>query len=225
MLAYEKCLSSIKMIKKLLKKNNFALSVVTKLLYSYLRVVYFTCRWQFVFPDGYNEQQFLAQKGAIFAFWHNRLALGPGIFTGHKDIHALVSPHSDGKIISDIVNKFGFGVINGSTNKNSVVALKAIIKKLHNGSNIVITPDGPRGPIYKINSNINKVAQKYNIKLIPVSCKASRYFLLKSWDKLIMPLPFGKITAFIGLPLIFMGNENQDDINLAQALNISEINS
>jgi lysophospholipid acyltransferase (LPLAT)-like uncharacterized protein len=211
-------------IKKLLKKNNFALSVVTKLLYNYLRVVYFTCRWQFVFSDNYNKHQFLAQKGVIFAFWHNRLALGPGIFIGHKDIHTLISTHSDGKIISNIVNKFGFGVINGSTNKNSAVALKTIIKKLHNGSNIVITPDGPRGPIYKINSNINKVAQKYNIKLIPVSCKTSRYFLLKSWDKLIMPLPFGKVTAFIGSPLVFTGNENQDNINLAQALNKNEVN-
>ncbi len=206
------------MIKKILKKNNFVLSVVTKMLYTYLRVVYFTCRWQFVFSDNYNKQEFLAQKGVIFAFWHNRLAFGPGIFAGHKDIYALISPHRDGRIISDIVGKFGFGVINGSSNKNPVSALKIIIKKLHNGSNIVITPDGPRGPIYKINSNINKVAQKYNIKLIPVSCSASRYFLLKSWDKLIMPLPFGKITAFIGLPLAFVGNENQDNINLAQAL-------
>ncbi|WP_425363290.1 lysophospholipid acyltransferase family protein [Candidatus Tisiphia endosymbiont of Hybos culiciformis] len=223
MLAYKKCLSSIKMIKKLLKKNNFALSVVTKLLYSYLRVVYFTCRWQFVFPDNYNKQQFLAERGVIFAFWHNRLALGPGIFTGHKGIYALISTHSDGRIISDIVNKFGFGVINGSTNKNSVAALKTIIKKLHSGSNIVITPDGPRGPIYKINSNINKIAQKYNIKLIPVSCNVSRYFLLKSWDKLIMPLPFGKVTAFIGLPLVLTGNENQDNINLVQALNRNEV--
>jgi lysophospholipid acyltransferase (LPLAT)-like uncharacterized protein len=205
-------------IKKILKKNNFVLSVVTKMLYTYLRVVYFTCRWQFVFSDNHNKQEFLAQKGVIFAFWHNRLALGPGIFAGHKDIYALISPHRDGRIISDIVGKFGFGVINGSSNKNPVSALKIIIQKLHNGSNIVITPDGPRGPIYKINSNINKVAQKYNIKLIPVSCSASRYFLLKSWDKLIMPLPFGKITAFIGLPLAFVGNENQDNINLAQAL-------
>ncbi|MFU7500408.1 MULTISPECIES: lysophospholipid acyltransferase family protein [unclassified Candidatus Tisiphia] len=188
------------------------------MLYTYLRVVYFTCRWQFVFSDNHNKQEFLAQKGVIFAFWHNRLALGPGIFAGHKDIYALISPHRDGRIISDIVGKFGFGVINGSSNKNPVSALKIIIQKLHNGSNIVITPDGPRGPIYKINSNINKVAQKYNIKLIPVSCSASRYFLLKSWDKLIMPLPFGKITAFIGLPLAFVGNENQDNINLAQAL-------
>jgi lysophospholipid acyltransferase (LPLAT)-like uncharacterized protein len=205
-------------IKKILKKNNFVLSVITKMLYTYLRVVYFTCRWQFIFSDNYNKQEFLAQKGVIFAFWHNRLAFGPGIFAGHKDIYALISPHSDGKIIGNIVNNFGFGVINGSTNKNSVAALKTIVKKLHNGSNIVITPDGPRGPIYKINSNINKVAQKYNIKLIPVSCSASRYFLLKSWDKLIMPLPFGKITTFIGLPLAFVGNENQDNINLAQAL-------
>ncbi len=205
-------------IKKILKKNNFVLNVVIKLLCTYLRIVYFTCRWQFIFANNYSKQEFLAQKGVIFAFWHNRLAFGPGIFTGHKNIYALISPHSDGKIIRSIVNKFGFGAINGSTNKNSVAALKTIIKKLHNGANIVITPDGPRGPIYKVNSNINKIAKKYNIKLIPVSCNTSRYLMLKSWDRMIIPLPFSKITTFIGLPLTFVGNENQDNTNLAQAL-------
>ncbi len=206
------------MIKKTLKKNKFALSLVAKLLYIYLRIVYFTSSWQFVFLDDCNKQKFLSQKGVIFAFWHNRLAFGPKIFTGHKDIYALISPHSDGQLISDIVKQFGFGVINGSTNKNSVPALRKIISKLHNGSNIVITPDGPRGPIYKINSNINKIAKKYNIKVIPVSCIASRYFLLKSWDKLMMPLPFGKIMILIGSPLILLGDEDQDNVNLEQAL-------
>lgn len=201
------------MIKKFLKKSNYTLSAVVNLLYSYLQVVYFTTRWQFIQPGDFS-----AQMGVIFIFWHNRLAIGPGMFKGHKDIYALISPHSDGKIISSVVNKFGFGVIEGSTNKNSVAALKIMLKKLGNGSNIVITPDGPRGPIYKINSSIAKIAYKYNIAVIPVSCTASRYLTLSSWDKLMIPLPFGKITVRIGEPLIFTGNETQDDTNLVNKL-------
>ncbi|MCC8417886.1 MAG: lysophospholipid acyltransferase family protein [Rickettsia endosymbiont of Bryobia graminum] len=208
----------MKVIKKLFKKNNLVLITLTRLLYFYLKFVYFTSNWQFIFLDGSDKKQFLSKEGRIFAFWHNRLALGSGVFLGHKDIYALISPHSDGKIISNIVKWFGFGVISGSTNKEPIPALKTIIKKLNNGSNIVITPDGPRGPIYQINSSINKIAHKYNVELIPVSCTTSRYFLLKSWDKLIMPLPFGKITAFIGTPVVLTGNENQDNHNLKQAL-------
>ncbi len=206
------------MIKKFLKKSNYTLSTVVNLLYGYLQVVYFTTRWQFIQPGDFS-----AQRGVIFIFWHNRLAIGPGMFKGHKDIYALISPHSDGKIISSLVNKFGFGVIEGSTNKNSVAALKIMLKKLGNGSNIVITPDGPRGPIYKINSSIAKIAYKYNIAVIPVSCTTSRYWTLNSWDKLMIPLPFGKITVRIGEPLIFTGNESQDDTNLVKKL--MELNS
>lgn len=206
------------MIKKFFKKNNLVFIILTKLVYFYLKFVYFTSSWYFVFLDGSDRKQFLSKRGRIFAFWHNRLALGPGIFLGHKNIYALISPHSDGKIISSIVKWFGFGVISGSTNRKPIPALKTIIKKLKDGSNIVITPDGPRGPIYQINSSINKIAQKYNAELIPVSCATSRYFLLKSWDKLIMPLPFGKITIFIGSPVILTGDENQDNKNLKQAL-------
>lgn len=201
------------MIKKFLKSNNYALSVVINLLYSYLQVVYFTTRWKFI-----KSEDFLAHKGAIFIFWHNRLAIGPGMFKGHRDIYALISPHSDGKIISSVVSKFGFGVISGSTNKNSAAALKVMLKKLVSGSNVAVTPDGPRGPVYQINSNIIKVAFKYNIQLIPVSCIASKYFLLNSWDKLIIPLPFGRITVRIGEPLALTGNQSQDDANLVKSL-------
>lgn len=206
------------MIKKFLKKNKYILSFITNLLYSYLKIVYLTSRWQFIFPKDYTKEKFSTERGVIFALWHNRLAFGPRIFLGHKDIYALISPHSDGKIISQIVEKFGFDIISGSTNKEAVAALKTIITKLRNNSNIVITPDGPRGPVYQINSTINKVAKKYNIKLVPISCNTSKYFLLNSWDKLIIPLPFGKITVKIGLPLELTGNEYQDNINLQQVL-------
>ncbi len=201
------------MIKKILKTNDYALSVVIYLLYSYLQIVYFTTRWKFI-----QSEDFLAHKGTIFIFWHNRLAIGPGMFRGHKDVYALISPHSDGKIISRVVNKFGFGVINGSTNKNSAAALKVMLKKLVNGSTIVVTPDGPRGPVYQINSSITKVAFKYNIQLIPISCTASKSFLLNSWDKLIIPLPFGRITVRVGGALALTGNESQDDANLVKRL-------
>jgi lysophospholipid acyltransferase (LPLAT)-like uncharacterized protein len=180
--------------------------------------VYLTSRWQFCWPDGYSKEKFLLEHRVIFALWHNRLALGPGIFKYHKDIHALISPHSDGRVISNIVNKFGFGAISGSTNKNPIGALKQIITKLSSGSNIVITPDGPRGPAYKINSNITQIAKKYKAQLIPISANCSKYFRFKSWDRLIMPLPFGKIEVLIGEPLILSHNEEQNNLYLEQAL-------
>jgi len=205
-------------IKRFFKNNNYVLNLVTRLLHSYLSFVYFTSRWKFVWPDNYDKSKFLAERGVIFAFWHNRLAIAPGIFKGHNNIYALISPHSDGKVISSIVNKFNFGVIEGSTNKNSVTSLKLIIKKLLSYSNIVITPDGPRGPIYKINSNITAIAKKYNIKLIPLSCESSKKIILKSWDQLIIPLPFSTISVFMDNPIVFSEDETQNNYYLEKNL-------
>ena len=198
-------------LKKFFKRNNYINNFFTKLLYLYLKFVYFTSRFEFIWPIDYDKTKFLAETGVIFAFWHNRLAIAPGIFKGHNDIYALISPHSDGKIISNVVSQFNFGVIEGSTNKDSVMALKTIIKKLSSGSNVVITPDGPRGPIYKINSSIIKISKKYNIKLIPLSCNSSKRFILKSWDQLIMPLPFSTINIFVGSAIVFSKDEEYNN--------------
>jgi len=207
-----------KVFKKFLKHNKYVLSIITILLYWYLRFVYFTSRQKFIFYDNGNKEKFLNEQGVIFAFWHNMLALGPAMFKGHRDIYALISPHLDGKILNDLVDKFGCKVIVGSSNKNPLGALRSIIQKLSQGANIMVTPDGPKGPIYKINSGITEIAYKYNKKLIPVASSTSRCFRLKSWDKLIIPLPFGIIKIIVGSPLELTNDKMQNQINLEKQL-------
>lgn len=212
-----------KAFKKFLKRNKFILSLITILLYWYLRFVYFTSKQKFIFYDNGNKEKFLNEQGAIFAFWHNMLALSPAMFKGHRDVYALISSHLDGKILNDLVDKFGCKVIVGSSNKNPLGALRNIIEKLSQGANVIITPDGPKGPVYKVNSGITEIAYKYNKKLIPVVSTTSRCFRLKSWDKLIIPLPFGTIKVIIGSPLELTNNKVQNHMNLEEYLvNLTE---
>lgn len=209
--------------KKFLKHNKCVLSIITISLYWYLRFVYFTSKQKFIFYDNGNKEKFLNEQGVIFAFWHNMLALSPVMFKGHNNIYALISPHLDGKILNDLVDKFGCKVIVGSTNKNPIGALRNIIEKLSQGANIIVTPDGPRGPIYKINSSITEIAYKYDKQLIPLVSTTSRYFRLKSWDKLIIPLPFGIIKVIVGFPVELTNDKAQNYIILEQQLvNLTE---
>lgn len=183
-----------------------------------MRLVYSTSKWHFVLPADLNGKDFAGFKSAIFAMWHDCLAFGPGIFKTNEKTAALVSPHSDGRLISSIILRFNFGIVEGSSNKNSGPALKKIIQKLSSGSNIVITPDGPRGPRHKIKGSTTALARKYASNLIPVTCSCTRFILLKSWDKLVMPLPFGQIVVLIGEP-IALGDDNIiNDNNLEQIL-------
>jgi len=212
-----------KAFKIFLKRNKLVLSIVTGLLYWYLRFVYFTSRQKFIFYDNGNKAKFLDEQGVLFAFWHNMLALSPAMFKGHKDIYALISPHLDGRILNDLVGKFGCKVIVGSSNKNPLGALRNIIEKLSQGANIIVTPDGPKGPVYKVNSGITEIAYKYNKKLIPIVSSTSKCFRLKSWDRLVIPLPFGTIKIIIGSPLELTSDKVQNHITLEQQLvNLTE---
>lgn len=130
-----------------------------------------------------------------------------------------MSPHGDGRILGKLIQFFGFDTINGSTNKEATSALRAIIADLKSGTNIVITPDGPRGPAKQINSSMAKLAYKYNYKLIATSCVPENCFRLNSWDKMMVPKPFSKVRVKFSTPITLSGNTEKDDALLAEKLN------
>ena len=189
------------MLKKQIKhlfKNKYVQYILAYLLYCYLILVYKTSKWVIKWEDHELEKIFPHIDGCLISFWHNRLAFGLHIFGNYKKIHALVSSHSDGKIIANIIKIAKHNTISGSSNKNAQSAVKSIIKRLEAGEKIIITPDGPRGPLYEINSNITRIAYKYNKPIIPMSCTSNSYFELKSWDKMLIPKPFSKIYVIFG---------------------------
>lgn len=207
-----------KSFKNFLKNSNLIHNISVNILFLYLKAIYFTSKWEFVWPQNFDKEKINQLNGALFALWHNRLAFGMHIFQEIDNVYALASSHTDGKLITDVIRKMKFGVIEGSTNRNPTGALKEIISKINSGNNVVITPDGPRGPVYKINSSIARLAKKFDKPLIPLSCTATRYYELKSWDKMIIPKFFSKITVRFGAPVDLKDNEESNDILLEQTL-------
>ena len=193
--------------------RKFIRTALIKLLYYYLSLVYLTIRWRYVVPKNYSIDDFAQEKSKIFVLWHNQLALGPHIFRSLKGrIFALVSSHSDGKIISAILKDFCYNAIEGSTNRNPVAATKQILNALSHGLNVAITPDGPRGPAHKINSQIIRVANLARSQIIPIACHVNFSKKLNSWDKLIIPLPFSKGTVVIGSAVLISTEISNSDL-------------
>ena len=58
---------------------------------------------------------------------------------------------------------------------------------------IAITNDGPKGPAKIAKSGSIALALKYNAHIIAMSCCASKYWRLPSWDKTMIPKPFSTI--------------------------------
>ncbi len=207
-----------KHIKFFLKNNRFVHKLVVYIIFLYLKIVYMTNKWVFILPKNLTQEEINAKNGVLFAIWHNRLAFAMYICKNYDGVYGLASPHSDGQLITDILKKMNYKIIEGSTNRNPMQAIKSIIKQITSGNKVVITPDGPRGPVYQINSNITQLGKKYNKDVIPISCMPTKYFQLKSWDNMIIPKFFGKVVVTIGAPLELYGDAIKDNALLKNRL-------
>jgi lysophospholipid acyltransferase (LPLAT)-like uncharacterized protein len=103
-------------------------------------------------------------------------------------------------MIRKVVDHLGVGGLSGSSSKGGAKALIGAIKALKSGIDVAITPDGPRGPIYSVADGIVLLAQKTKTKIVILSAIPSKYWQLSSWDKFIVPKPFGKIDFYVSEP-------------------------
>jgi lysophospholipid acyltransferase (LPLAT)-like uncharacterized protein len=132
--------------------------------------------------------------------------------------HMLISEHSDGKIISAAVGHHGIKTIVGSTSKGGSHAIRQILRAIKQGDTVGVTPDGPRGPRFSVNQSLINLAHKAGVDLLPVSFSTSRRKVLNSWDRLVLPLPFGKGVIAYGKPIRMDQIKTEDDLINAKDL-------
>ena len=182
-----------------LREHRLVLQVVPRIavwfmigLYRLLRVVHVN--------TGYPESCLARGERVICAFWHGRLLMMPFAYPGQRVV-ILISQHRDGEYISRIARALGFQVIRGSATRGGVRALRQIIRALKEGLNLVITPDGPRGPRAQVKSGVIELARLTGAPIVPVSFSAVRRRFLKSWDAFLLPLPFSRAVYIWGEPI------------------------
>lgn len=137
---------------------------------------------------------------AIFAIWHSRL-LYPAYHFRHRDLQTIISRSRDGEIIAKVVQRWGYHVVRGSTSRGGSEAFRELLRRLEAGRDVVITPDGPRGPREEVQPGIIALSRMTGYPIVPVSYDASRRILLRSWDRFLVPLPFSRIRIVVGEPI------------------------
>jgi lysophospholipid acyltransferase (LPLAT)-like uncharacterized protein len=139
----------------------------------------------------------------ITALWHNRLLVFPLVlrrFFPERPGAALISASRDGDLLTDAVQRFGYDVIRGSSSRLGATAILQLGEVLASHGDVVITPDGPRGPAYELGPGIIFLAQKTGALVAPVNMEYSSCWRIKSWDRFIVPRPFAKVRVIIGAP-------------------------
>ena len=121
-------------------------------------------------------------------------------FSKKRKGKVIISDHKDGEIIARVISFFGIGAIRGSSSKGAVKALAQSFRELKSGTDVIITPDGPRGPYHSIADGAVVIAQKQNAQIQILNYEASKFWQLKSWDKMIIPKPFSEISYTLSPP-------------------------
>ena len=142
------------------------------------------------------------EKGvpAIGVFWHGRLLMMPWIHQG-RPLSFLVSPHRDGQVVGKAVERFGHRAILGSTTRRGVSAFKKLLKAHQEGHDLVVVPDGPRGPRYQVQIGVIELAKLTGRPIVPLSFSASHRKIFNTWDQFLFPFPFSKGVFIWGEPV------------------------
>ena len=159
-----------------------------------IRLLALTIRVRIDDPNGF----LVGSPGApgICVAWHNRI-LGLLIAGFHRTpmvpMTVLTSPSRDGELLAQIMNQFGLRSVRGSSKKRGAAALLALRDRFRAGQTLIITPDGPRGPVYALSPGVLLLAQKTRAPIFKTHVEFSRSRRLKSWDRFHIPLPFSTI--------------------------------
>lgn len=150
---------------------------------------------------GGDEVDTLVKSGErlIFSFWHGRHFL----MIQHlrrKRASVMVSPSRDGALIAHVLRKSGYGIVSGSSHKSPARALIQAVRRVQNGSNLLVTVDGPKGPIYQVKPGAVFVAKKSGAWIVPMTVSARPSVTMRSWDKYQIPLPFARTLIVFGKP-------------------------
>ncbi len=169
---------------------------------SYIRFVYFTSRWQYVRKDIIDDYV-KDKKPFIICFWHGRLAMLACAWQWKEPFQVLLSEHRDGRFIANVSKRFHIDAVHGSTTRGGAKATLELVKSVRAGVTISISPDGPKGPAYKVSPGIITLARLVQADIIPVSYSTSRSKTLRTWDRFLFPLPFGKGAFIVGDPIAY----------------------
>lgn len=136
----------------------------------------------------------------IYASWHNNILMD-ALVLKNQNLISLVSSSTDGRIAARVLELMGNQTISGSSSRNGTKALLSMIKHINSGQKGAITPDGPRGPRYKLQEGIITIARKTGAPLVPIHIEATNQWVFeKSWDKHKLPRPFATVVISVGKP-------------------------
>jgi len=136
----------------------------------------------------------------VLALWHGRV-IGSIMDNYDCGCVTMASRSSDGAIAAGIVEQLGLVAARGSSSKGGREALSEMEDRIRAGVPFgALTVDGPRGPWRQVKPGVIALARRLEVPLIPITFSCRHTWVLRSWDRMVLPKPFSKVVVDHGEP-------------------------
>ena len=230
MLAYRQFnKQTIKQYVKQILRHPATISSLAYFVAAWIWFVHLTCR--IYHEDEAHIQPLWDDKKSLIAVtWHGRTLLAPYCWRSKTPYTTLASRHSDGEATALFFKIFGVQSIRGAgtgkasrksyKNKGGVTAFRSMLKALRTGTSIWLTADMPPGPAKDCDISLITLARQSGAPILPIAMRSTHCVTLtKTWDKFLLPLPFGRIVYIWGAPIYVSKESTADDMEaIRQAL-------
>ena len=189
------------------------LFLVPRLVTGYFRLVDLTSRK--IFLNREYEDQVCRKRPFACACFHGTM-LFPVYYCRRYPGVVMVSRSWDGEVIDRSIRRMGYDTTRGSSSRGGKEALWEMIDMINERKYCSgLAVDAPRGPSRQVKIGIVVVAKETGQPVVPMVSWATRQIQFKSWDSMILPLPFSTIVIAFGKPTdVPTGLENEDYENL-----------
>jgi len=150
----------------------------------------------------------LQKRKVIYALWHGRMFILI-YFYRNRGIDVLISQHSDGDLVTRVVQGLGYLPVRGSSTRGGLQGFFTLSQGAR-GRSLAITPDGPRGPKEVVQPGIILLAQRTGLPIVPLGASAQNRVVLPSWDGFLIPHPFSRAVVIEG-PSLWVERELRDE--------------
>jgi len=148
------------------------------------------------------HKHFLEYGRVIAAVWHQRFLPALAYVTKFRSFKPLVmiSRSSDGELIASLVSRLGLVPVRGSSTRGGREALMDILRAIKKNPGVIHIVDGPTGPKGVVKPGLMAMAQVTGAAILPIIVSANKAWVMKSWDRFLVPKPFSTVIIRWGDP-------------------------
>ena len=207
-------------------------AVIGGLVALWMTLVKYTTRWEVLHAE--RAQPIIeGGEGLIALTFHSRFLLLTSAWRRrYQHPHVLISRSRDGDVVAWTCRWLGLSTVRGSARnaakskaKGGGAAGREIVEAIEGGGCIVITPDGPRGPRQRVPLGPFRLARLTGAPVLPCTFAVARRKQFGSWDRFVLPLPFGRGRIAWGTPVHVAEDASDAELEAVRARVEGEMNA